>query len=135
MNIEDMIRNALKVLTSDGTFQIDRINYDEKNFGNVFAILNSNNQVDIRFIKDRGDFWCEVGQGGEWYFIEDVFSLIGVAVANKSSDFIDFTAEMSALIRKNVTQIFQAFNSKNSKDTQSKIKALAIKRAMGMFKL
>jgi len=135
MKVEDMIINALKVLTSDGTFRVDRIEYNEKNFGNVFAVLNSNNQVDIRFVKDRGDFWCEVGQAGEWYFIEDVFAFIGVTVANKSGDFIDFTAEMSAFIKKNITQIFQAFNANNSKETQSKIKTLAIKRAMGMFKL
>ncbi|MGB7606758.1 MAG: hypothetical protein WBL93_14905 [Lutisporaceae bacterium] len=135
MNVEDMILNSLKVLTSDGTFRVNRIEYNEKNFGNVFAILNSNNQVDIRFVKDRGDFWCELSQAGEWYFIEDVFALIGVAVVNKSGDFIDFTAEMSALIKMNITQIFQAFNVNNSKDTQSKVKVLATKRVMGMLKL
>lgn len=134
MNVEDMVKNALNVLTSGGVFHIDRIDYDEKNFGNIYVVLSSNNQVDIRFIKDRGVFWCEVGQAGEWYFIEDVFTFIGVTVVNKSNDLIDFIAEMATLIKRNMPQIFQAFNAKNSKDTQIKIKALATKRAMGMFK-
>lgn len=134
MNLNDEFIEAVEALTIDGTFHIDRIEYDEKNFGNVLAVLNSKNQVDIRFIKDRGDFWCEVGQTGEWYFIEDVFTLIGIAFVRKSSDFIDFTTEISALIEKAKPHIFNAFNAKNSKDTQSKIKALATKRAMGMFK-
>ncbi len=134
MNFEDMVKNALNVLTSGGVFHIDRIDYDEKNFGNIYVVLSSNNQVDIRFIKDRGVFWCEVGQAGEWYFIEDVFTFIGVTVVNKSNDLIDFIAEMATLIKRNMPQIFQAFNTKNSKDTQIKIKALATKRAMGMFK-
>ncbi len=134
MNVEDMVKNALNVLTSGGIFHIDRIDYDEMNFGNIYVVLSSNNQVDIRFIKDRGIFWCEVGQAGEWYFIEDVFTFIGVTVVNKSNDLIDFIAEMATLIKRNMPQIFQAFNTKNSKDTQIKIKALATKRAMGMFK-
>lgn len=130
-----MIRNGLSILSSDGTFQIDRLDYDEKNFGNIYAVLSSNNQVHIRFIKDKGVFWCEVGHAGEWYFIEDVFSLIGVAVVNKSNDFIDYIAEIASLIKKNMTQVFQAFNTNNAKDTQIKIKAIATKRTMGMFKL
>lgn len=129
-----MVINALNVLTNDGTFYISRINYDEKNFGNIYVVLSSNNQVEIRFIKDRGVFWCEVGQAGEWYFIEDVFTFIGVAVVNKSNDLIDFIAEMATLIKRNIPKIFQAFNTKNSKDTHIKIQALATKRAMGMFK-
>lgn len=134
MNVEDMAKNALNTLTNDGTFYIDQIDYDEKNFGNIYIVLSSNNQVDIRFIKDRGVFWCEVGQAGEWYFIEDVFTFIGVPVVSKSNNLIDFIAEMATLIKRNITKIFQAFNAKNSKDTQMKIRALATKRAMGMFK-
>ncbi len=134
MNNEEKIRIALNTLTNDGTFYVDRINYDEKGFGNIYVVLKSTNQVDIRFIKDRGVFWCEVGQAGEWYFIEDVFTLIGVPIVNKSNDLIDFIAEMATLIKRNIPQIFQVFDVKNLEDTQIKIKALATKRAMGMFK-
>ena len=128
-----MIKNALKVLTSDGTFQIDQINYYEKSFGNAIAVLKSNSRVDARFIKDRGDFWCEIGQAGDWYFIEDVFSFVGVTGIAKSGDFVDFITETSTIIKKNLTPIFKAFDAKHSKDTKSKIKEMATKRAMEMF--
>lgn len=134
MNVEAMVKKSLDALTSGGIFHINRIDYDEKNFGNINALLSSNNQVDIRFIKDRGVFWCEVGQAGQWYFIEDVCAFIGVTVLKESNDFINYITEMSDLIRLNIAQIFDVFNTENSKDTQRKIKALATKRAMGMFK-
>lgn len=135
MNIDDMIRNALDVLISDGTFQIDRIDYDEKNFGNMYVVLSSNKQVYIRFIKDRGEFWCEIGHAGEWYFAEDVFTLIGVVCISKNTDIINYITKIAALIKENKPSIFQAFNEKYAKDSQIRIKTLATKRAMRMFKL
>lgn len=134
MNLENIIRDALNELTKGGTFQIDRIDYDEKNFGNIIAVLRSNNQVDIRLIRDKGIIWCEVGKSGQWYFIEDVCALIGVAFVNSSSDFIDYTKKIVDVIKANEAHIFEAFNNKNSKDIQTKIKAIATQRAMGMFK-
>lgn len=135
MSVEDLVKNALNTLTNTGNFGVDRVYYDEKNFGNIIAVLTSSNkQVDIRFIKDRGEFWCEVGQAGQWYFIEDVCTFIGISVVNKSNDFIDYIAEIANIIKANMNQILQAFDTKNLKDTQIKIKALATKRAMGMFK-
>lgn len=135
LDFETMVRNTLNVLVEDGAFQIDQIEYDKRNFGNVCVVLSSNEQVRIRLIKDRGTFWCELGQVGEWYYIEDVFTLIGDAFVNESDDFIDFIEETAALIKMNMPQISQLFNAKNLKDTQIKIKELATKRAMGMFKL
>lgn len=134
MNIED-IRNALDVLISDGTFQIDRIDYDERNFGNIYVVLSSNKRIYVRFIKDRGEFWCEIGHAGEWYFAEDVFTLIGVASVSKNTDLINYIQEMVALIKANITSVFQAFSEKNVKNTQIKIKTLATRRAMGIIKL
>ncbi len=135
MSIDDKIRNALDVLINDGTFQIERIDYDGKNFGNIYVVLSSNKQIYIRFISDRGVFWCEIGYAGEWYFAEDVFTLIGVASVSKSIDIINYIQEMAALIKANILPVFQAFSKKYVKDTQIKIKTLATRRAMGMFKL
>lgn len=135
MRIDDMIMNALDVLINDGTFQIDRIYYDEKDFGNICVVLSSNKQINIRFINDRGEFWCEIGYAGEWYFAEDVFTLIGVVSVSKNPDMINYIQEVAALIKKNMPAIFQVFNEKYVKDTQIKIKTLATKRATEMFKL
>jgi hypothetical protein len=134
MNIDDMIRNALDMLISDGTFQIERIDYDEKNFGNIYVVLSSSKRIYIRFINDRGEFWCEIGHAGEWYFAEDVFTLIGVESVSKNTDIINYVQEMAVLIKANIPSVFQAFSEKYVKDTQIKIKTLATRRAMGMFK-
>lgn len=134
MNIGDMLEKAFVTLTNDGTFHIDRIDYDEENFGNICVVLSSNNQVDIRFINDRGVYWCEVGQAGEWYFIDDVFALTGITFVNESDDMFNFMTRMAILIRRNIPEISRAFNPKNSEDTKTKIKTLAKKRAMGMLK-
>jgi hypothetical protein len=134
MIVEDAVRNALNELTYDGTFQIEQIIYDEKYFGNVLAVLKSNMKVDIRFTRDRGNFWCEIGQTGEWYFIEDVFCVIGIKSAIKNNEFLDMIADTSKIIKINSKKIFSAFDTKNSQNTKSKIKTFAINRAMGMFK-
>lgn len=128
-----MIKNALSELTNDGTFHIEKLIYDEKAFGNSLVILSSNEQVDIRFTNDRGIFWCEIGQAKEWYFIEDVFLIIGIKAAITSTDFIGMVTEISKTIKKNATQIFRAFDSKHCKETQSKVRTIAKKRAMSMF--
>lgn len=134
MNIGDF-RDALKVLISDDAFHIDRIDYDEKNFGNIYIVLSSNKLVRIRFINDRGVFWCEIGHAGEWYFAEDVFTLIGAVPVSKNKDIINYLSEMAVLIKKNMPFILEAFNANHVNDTHIKIKILATKRAMGMFKL
>ena len=135
MNFEDMVKDALYTLTNDGTFHIDLISYDEKHFGNVLIVLSSNNRVDIRFINDRGIFSCDVGQAGEWFFIEDLFAVIGVTFAVNSDDLIDFIARMAYFIKSIIPQIFQAFNTENYNDTLIKIKAIENKRVMDMFGL
>lgn len=134
VNVEGMIENALITLTKDRTFYITQIDFNKENFGNYHVVLSSHNRVGIRFIRDRGIFWCELGRDEKWYFIEDVFNLIGVTITNKNNDFIDFIVEMATLIQKNIPQIFLVLSEKNFRDTQINIKALATKRAMEMFK-
>jgi hypothetical protein len=133
MNVQSIIRDALKELTKSGTFWIDRIDYDEKNFGNVVAVLRSNSQVNVRFIKDKGNFWCELWQSEQWYFIEDVCALIGVAFAINSSDFADYTKKTAEMINTNITLIFETFSERNSKVKQVNIQKIAAKRALEMF--
>lgn len=135
MNTNDIIKKALDVLLRDSTFQIDRIDYDEKNFGNIYVVLSSNELIYIRFIKDRGEFWCEIGNAGEWYFAEDVFAVIDVVYVSKNTDIINYITEIATLIKENILSIIQVFSEKYVKDTQIKIKKLAIKRAMEMFNL
>lgn len=133
MKIDDAIKDAFHDLISDGTFFIEQLDYNSTNFGNRLVVLKSNYQVDIRFISDRGTFWCEVGQMNEWYFIEDVFAMIEEALEIESSDFIDFIKKISVLIKKYLPQIFLMFNSNNVTETKIKIKEISQKRVMGVY--
>lgn len=133
MNIEDTIRNTLNSQISDGTFRIERIDYDEKNFGNICVLLSSNRQINLRFIKDKGVYWCEVGQDGEWFYLEDVLTLIGESFSNSSEEFMEFIADIITLIKKNMSQISQPFDENNFLETKIKIKEIATNRAMQMF--
>ena len=134
MDIKGSIMDALSELTNDGTFNLERIDYDENNFGNICVLLSSDNNFSIRFIKDKGVFWGEVGQAGDWYFIEDVLNLLGSSAENKCDMFTDYMSKTSNLIRLNMSLISHAFNSTESQEIQNRIKELATKRALGMLK-
>lgn len=121
-------------LTDHGYFLIKKIDFDEENFGNFCIELNSNNQVSIRFIRDKGTFWCEVGKNDEWYFIEDVFSLFGLDTSVEKSDVREFLKYMSKLLSLNTTKILNVFDAKNYEETQFKVKKIATERALKMFK-
>lgn len=135
MKKDNAIRNALNELINEGTFCVEQIDYNIINFGNIVVVLRSDYQVNIRFISDRGTFWCELGKMNEWYFIEDVFAVIEESLEIQSTDFIDFITEISVLIKKNLPQIFLMFNSDNVLETRIKINEIARKRVMGMFKI
>lgn len=134
MNVEGMIENALDALTEDGIFCITQLYYDEENFGNVYVEVSSNNKVLARFIKDRGTYWCEIGYAGEWYLIEDIFTLLGVPSNIKSNDFINFISEIAVSLSGYVPQIFRAFSPKRRADTKTKIGKLAGRRSIDSFK-
>jgi hypothetical protein len=135
MNLSDSITNAVMSLTSDSTFSVSQLVIDEKNFGNIITTLKSTYEIDVRFIKDKGDYWSEIGHLNEWYFLEDVFFAIGIRAIPSGTDFVEMIANSSTSIKDNLPLIIKSFDDKNSKETQAKIKAIATKRVMNMFNL
>lgn len=135
MKKDDAIKNAFNELISEDTFCVEQIDYNKINFGNRLVVLRSKYQVNIRFISDRGTFWCEIGQMNEWYFIEDVFAVLEKSVEIESADFVDYITKISGLIKKNLPEIFLMFSSDNAGERKMKIKEIARKRVMGMFKI
>ena len=133
MDFDNEVKNALAELTNDGTFKIKQLVYDDKNFGNVIVEISSYNNLNIRFVKDRGDISCELGKFDEWFWIDDVFSVLGVQTKQIEKDIIDFISNISVQIKQNLPGIFKAFDEYNIKNTKSKIKDIAIKRVMGQF--
>jgi hypothetical protein len=133
MNLSDSIINAVLCLTNDRTFYVSKLVIDEDNFGNIVTLLESKYEICVRFIKDRGDCWSEIGYLNEWYFLEDVFFAVGINTVPTGTNFIEMIADSSASIKDNLPLIIKAFDANNRKETQIKIKAIASKRAMNMF--
>lgn len=134
MSDKEMLVQNIVELTDKGKFLLKNYDFDEKHFGNFCIELTSSNQVNIRFIRDRGTFWCEVGRDGEWYFIEDVFRLIGTDYVAEKSEVNEFLSYMSVMIIKNITEVMNLFDVQNIADTHVRIKKIATERALGMFK-
>lgn len=133
MEFETIVNNAVYELTHDNDFYISHVKYDEDNFGNISIMLCSTNQIKLRFIKDRGNFWCELSMNDEWFYIEDIFQIIGIEFIDSSNDFIDFITKTSVSIKYNLQKIIKAFNHNNYKLTIKKIKLLQLNRAQNLF--
>jgi hypothetical protein len=128
MDIKETIQNAVTELTNDGEFFIDSIDYNEEAFGNMCVILKSNKQINIRFVRDRGTLFCSLGYADKWYFIEDVFFVIGEMFLNDRTEFTDYIAKTSSLIKSNIVQIFCAFSDKHIESTLKTFEMLSSKR-------
>jgi hypothetical protein len=135
MITEDMLTYALDILIKDSDFRISGIDYNERNFGNTYIVLSSVYQLDLRFIMERGLFWCEIGKAGEWFFLEDIFTLLGLTELDSSTDFNFFIQKMAKLIRNNLNQILKLFDESGFFTTKIMIKEIATKRAKEMFGL
>lgn len=134
MSDKEMLVQNIVELTDKGKFSLKKYDFDEKYFGNFCIELTSTNQVNIRFIRDRGTFWCEVGRDGEWYFIEDVFRLIGTDYVADKSEVNEFLSYMLVMLIKNINEVMNLFDIQNIADTHVRIKKIATERALGMFK-
>jgi len=133
MDFEKEIRDAVAEVTGDGLFEITHIIYDEKNFGNVLVQLKSNAKINVRFIKDRGDVWCEIGLAEEWFIVEDVLTVIGVQIDSKGKELVEVIAKTTHVIKENFVQIRGAFDKEHLSETTSTLKELATKRMMSLF--
>ena len=133
MDFDNEVKDALIELIKDGTFIIEQIVYDEKNFGNVIVEISSYKNLNIRFVKDRGDIWCELEKFNEWFWIDDIFAVLGVQTKQIEKDVIGAISNIAAQIKENLPSIFKAFDEENIKDTKKKIKNVATNRVMGLF--
>jgi len=137
MDSEKEIKDAVEKITRNGIFRIMEIIYDEKNFGNILIRLKSNANFDIRFTKDRGDVWCELGlskQTQEWFGINDILTIIGIPVLAYGKDLLDEINKTIGIINKYFPKIDKAFNEKRFPETRNNLKMLATKRMMKLFK-
>ena len=134
------IKDAVSKLTSDGIFRIVEIYYSEKFFGNYCIHLKSNVNFDIRFIRDRGFSWCELGlskQKQEWFDIRDILTIMCIQVEVSGDSLVNVINRTTDIMNQYFSKIEEAFNENNFSETKSNIKVLIRKRMeeMGWMKL
>ena len=133
VGFENSIAKALDVILSEGKFSLERIIYDEQNFGNIYIVLSSKDMINIRFVRDRGTFKCDMGHAGEWYSMEDVFEVIGITFSNDQNEFLDYVAGTVFLIESHLALILNMFSPSNVKKTILKLEEMGITRANRLF--
>lgn len=133
MPSKSVVVKALDVLLHNDVFHLEQISYDKQGFGNICVTLNSKELINIRFIKDRGQFYCEIGYEGEWYLLEDVFAIIGETFEVNKDEFYDFVANVSFLIESNLSHILKIFSPLNVEKTQLKLKEIEITRTRRLY--
>ena len=129
------ISNALTFITNNSMLWIEQVKYDEKYFGNIWINLRLSKEIDIIFIRDKGDFWCEIGRDKETFLLEDVCNVLGIKDTIECSEFIDMIYLTSYIIIKYSAKIQEGFNDKNFKTTQKKVSEYATNRALRKFNL
>jgi hypothetical protein len=130
LNSETEIKEAVNKLTQDGTFQLKQVVCDNKNFGNAMVVL-SRSTLEVKFIHDRGDTWCELlvpGQPPEWFFFEDVMNALGISERNYGVDFSGTMNVILSLIKKYLKEIEDAFRPENIQRTRQKVRKIVKQR-------
>ena len=133
MNFENTIVKALDAILNEEKFCIEQIIYDEQNFGNIYIVLSSKDMINIRFVRDRGTFKCDMGHAGEWYSMEDIFEVIGITFSNDQREFLDYVAGSVFLIESHLALILNMFSPSNVKKTILKLEEIEITRANRLF--
>lgn len=132
---ETCINEALSSLILKGNYNVIKMDYDEKHFGNFVIELSNNELFDIRFTSDRGQLWCEINQGSTWILINDIFTVMGVKFSyNINNEYCKSIEVISNEIYKNIDMLKMALDKSNSKATLHRIEELKQKRADELLK-
>ncbi|MGI6161073.1 MAG: hypothetical protein ACOYJD_03490 [Christensenellales bacterium] len=134
MEIEKRCMVLLDRLTHEGVFSVSRIDYDAVNFGNIIVEIVSTFGIGIKFIKDRDDYWCEINHEGELFFIEDVFTVLGIKQMPEEKDFFDMMDKSIDYILEYMPQICNGFSKNNVKYTHKRLTEIASKRVAAIIK-
>ncbi len=128
-NIEKFVK-----IIEEYLFVINKIDYSNKNFGNFIIRFSKKNEIIFRIINDRGSFWCEIEIDDKWYFIEDVFKVIGIISLEINTTKCENLEHISTLINLNYDKIAILFQTDNLYSTELNFEKIANERMRTMFK-
>lgn len=127
---EACIKEALNDLIINYGYKITKIEYDEKHFGNFIIELFKEGLFKIRFVRDRGQVWCDIGYNSRWLQLTDILFVIGVKYSHdfKERDYCKSTELISKTIYNNFNSIRESLSEEKAKITIQKIEEIKQKR-------
>ena len=86
--------------------------------------------LSVRFVRDRGEEFLEIGHGGEWYSTDLVqFTLLGGEPTGKPSDI----QEDASFVNAHFNEIEALFNPQNLTNTLQRLHDIRAKKIRIMF--
>ncbi|NLU51207.1 MAG: hypothetical protein GXX09_12575 [Syntrophomonadaceae bacterium] len=126
---EECVRAALNDLVQYHEFEIRVIQYSEEHFGNFVIELVKRDSFKVRFIRDRGQTWCELGCGSDWMQLEDVLEVVGASFEyNQNEDYCQNIKLISSTIYHEFKLLDKALDVNNRADTITKAGQIKQKR-------
>lgn len=135
---EVCVRIALNDLVQYHKFEIQEMHYSEEHFGNFVIDLVKTNSFKIRFIRDRGQVWCELGRNSDWMQLEDVLNVIGARFEyDQSDDYCRIIKLISSTIHDRFDLLDKALDDNNCKATIKQVEQMKrnrVKEFLGGFR-
>lgn len=132
-----ILESAKQLLQDNWFFFKDNSIFDGvSSFGFYEVCFETKDGLKVIFQSDRGGnspYWCSIGNSNTTFFIEDLFQLLHLDNIEYEEDFLKMIETTSAKIFSNKDKIIEAFNKKNSIETNKKLKELVSKNIEKRF--
>lgn len=133
MDLNMKINELLRKFDAGETFNCTEIKYDEGNFGNIFIELVNIEGIVLRFFRDKGEIWCEIGTQKEMYLAKDVFHVLQLNYEVEQHNFVEAVEQVLKIFNEEHAKFHEAFHTKDRQATKSKITKIEKLRFKQMY--
>lgn len=133
MDLNTEINNLLNKFDAGKAFNCTEIKYDEGDFGNIFIELVNTEEIVLRFFRDEGKFWSEIGTQKETFLAKDVFHVLQLNYEVQQYNFFDAVEQVLQIFNVEYERFHEAFHIKNRKATKSKMAKIEKLRSKQMY--
>lgn len=133
MDLNMKMDDLLNKFDAGKIFNCTEIKYEEDNFGNVFIELVDTEEIVLRFFRDKGEVWSEIGTLKETFLAKDVFHVLQLNYEVEQHNFFDAVEQVLQIFNEEHARFREAFHIKNRKATKSEITKIEKLRFKQMY--
>ncbi len=133
MDLNTEINKLLNKFDAGKTFNCTEIKYEEGNFGNAFIELVNTEGIILRFFRDKGEVWSEIGTQKETFLAKDVFHVLQLNYEMQQHNFFDAVEQVLQIFNEEHARFREAFHIKNRKAMKSQITKIEKLRSKQMY--